>query len=64
MYYRIEEKESVLDDISNVLAEQNNAYENYKPTLAVIITWFDSELFQSNIKVRINLCMHLHCMEL
>ena len=56
LYYRIEVKQNVLDMISEKLAAQNQDYEAYSPTLAVIVTWFESTLFQEDIVVSIILC--------
>ena len=53
LYYRIEDKQTVLDRISEKLVAQNQDYKSYRPTLAVIVTWFESTLFQGDIVVSI-----------
>ena len=39
--------------ISDKLVAQNQDYESYRPNLAVIVTWFESTLFQGDNVVSI-----------
>ena len=48
LYYRVETKDSILNSISESLAQQNDTYKAYKPTLAIVITWFESRLLQND----------------
>ena len=56
LYYRVETKDNILNSISEKLAQQNNAYNTYKPTLAVVITWFESRLLRNNFVVNYYTC--------
>ena len=52
LYYRIEPDEYILQVITKKLAKQNPAYASFHPTVAVVVTWFESTLFQNEIVVR------------
>ena len=45
IFYRVSSDNSLLEAIVMAMALENSAYMDFRPTLAVVITWFQSQLF-------------------
>ena len=53
IYYRVTNDSEILSEIVERIAMHNSKYGDYVPTEAVIVTWFQSRLFESTYVVRI-----------
>ena len=51
IYYRVTSNSDILNNIAERLAMHNSNYTDYVPTEAVIVTWFQSRLFESEFVV-------------
>lgn len=51
IYYGVHENDDISDHITSMIARSNSDFLDYTPTLAIIVTWFQSSLFRSYIKV-------------
>ena len=61
IYYRVTNDKEILDKIAKRIARHNFDYTHYSPTVAVIITWFQSRLFESStVVVRLYTTIMLH----
>ena len=47
IYYRVTNDSKTLSEIVERIARHNSNYAEYVPTEAVIVTWFQSRLFES-----------------
>lgn len=54
VYYRVANDSNTLDAIADRIARESISadYTTFKPTEAVIVTWFQSRVFQSDIVVK------------
>ena len=52
IFYRVANDNSTLAAIAERIARHNRNYTDYAPTEAVIVTWFQSRLFERNVLVR------------
>ena len=52
LYYRVTSDNTTLISIAERIAGHNSYYSDFRPTEAVIITWFQSRLFESDFMVR------------
>lgn len=43
IYYRVTNDSSTLDTVAEAISGKNDLYTEYKPTLAVVVTWFQSQ---------------------
>ncbi len=46
VYYRVTNDSITLNSIAERIASQNSGYADYRPSEAVIVTWFQSTLFE------------------
>ena len=46
IYHRVENDTIIMDEISQRIAVANELHEDYMPKEAVIVTWFQSRLFE------------------
>ncbi len=51
IFYRLVSDSGTLDAVADVISNLNSNYMDFRPTLAVIVTWFQSELLRSEVKV-------------
>ena len=54
IFYRVVNDNSTLTAIAERIASHNHNYTDYAPTEAVIVTWFQSRLFERDVLVRSN----------
>lgn len=52
IYYRVTNDSSTLDAVAEAISDTNDLYAEYKPTLAVVVTWFQSQPLGTDIAVR------------
>ena len=52
IFYRVANDNSTLAAIVQRIASHNHNYKYYAPTEAVIVTWFQSRLFERTVLVR------------
>lgn len=48
VFYRVTEDENTLSHIGDLIASQNSEFVGYRPTEAVVVTWFQSRLFRNS----------------
>ena len=51
VYYRVTTDSNTLNAIAERIANHNSDYTHYRPTEAVIVTWFQSRLFDESFMV-------------
>ena len=51
IFYRVTNDSSTLTAIAERIANHNHNYTDYAPTEVVIVTWFQSRVFERNIQV-------------
>lgn len=53
VYYRISEDAATLQQVALMIYSVNVELAFFQPTLAVVITWFEAQLFDSSLRVSI-----------
>ena len=56
IFYRVTTDNSTLEAVIGVIRSLNSNYSNFKPTMAVVVTWLQSELLRSTDEVSIRMC--------
>ena len=51
IYYRVTTDSATLNRTAELIAEQNSAYSDYHPTLAVVVTWHSVTPFDSDFSL-------------
>lgn len=51
IFYRVTTDSSMLDTLAEVVARESTLYANFRPTLAIFVTWFQSKLLQTDTVV-------------
>ena len=51
LYYRVTEDRDFLNNVAERIRTENVAYEGYRPTQALVATWFQSRIFSKNFSV-------------
>ncbi len=51
IYYRLATDENTLEAVADVIASLNSDYSQFTPTLAVVVTWFQSKFLRSEAEV-------------
>ena len=51
LYYRVTKDMDFLDNVAERIRTENVAYEGYRPTQALVATWFQSRIFSGNFSV-------------
>ena len=51
LFYRTTRDRDVLETVSKKLAGQNSAYSLYRPTEAVVVTWFEGSILTTESQV-------------
>ena len=46
MYYRVTTDDSILDAIVEYIEDRNKNYDEFRPTMAVVVTWFQSKVLR------------------
>ncbi len=52
VYYKVTSDEGTLNTIAERIESHNPIYADYRPNEAVIVTWFQSRVFESDLMVR------------
>ena len=53
LFYRVTNEPEILGSLTNKLIEHNSAYMSYRPTEAVIVTWFQGRLLENNMQIMV-----------
>lgn len=62
VFYRIDTNMDTLDRVAEIIANSNPIYGDFRPTMAVVVTWFQGRLLRSVQVVRlINADIKLSC---
>ena len=52
IYYRLTADSESLETVADVITRLNPNYSHFRPTLAVVVTWFQSTFLESSVEVR------------
>ena len=59
IFYRVATDAATLNQVTDALCARNTLYADFRPTLAVVVTWFQGELLRSSTVVRTNIIVQL-----
>lgn len=51
IYYRLATDRNTLEAVADVITSLNPNYSEFRPTLAVVVTWFQSKFLRSEVEV-------------
>ena len=46
IYYRVTTDDSILDAVVEYIGDRNKNYDEFRPTMAVVVTWFQSKVLR------------------
>ena len=61
IFYRVSKDCSLLEAVAEAVALENPAYINFRPKLAVVVTWFQSHFFtREDVVSKVEWINHAH----
>ncbi len=51
IFYRLATDNSTLDNVASIIGDRTPNYAEFRPTLAVVVTWLQNKLLRSEVEV-------------